>query len=214
MADNEKVDGGQFAGERRLDPLERIATALEFLVSGQALGVAYLQRIAVNTTPAARPAVIGPAVSIELQIAPSGGTTAMETRRPEAGKSSSGKAKAGTAVLIVDTANEKLYVVGVDSAGAKGAQLNPGDTCVATSSDLTVGSLAQDQNGGLPFNTPDPSGNATVYSAAIVPTAPPVVGKVFTLSVVLTLAGVAQAPQTVDLQFTAGPANSIILEEA
>jgi hypothetical protein len=136
----------------------------------------------------------------------------METRKPEPGKST-GKAKAGTAVLIVDTAAMKLYVVGVDSAGAKGAQLNPGDTCVATSSDLTIGSLVQDTNGGVTVNTPDPSGTPTVYSAAITPVIPPVVNKPFTLSVVLTLAGVAQVPVTTDVQFTPGPASSIILEE-
>jgi hypothetical protein len=124
-------------------------------------------------------------------------------------KENTGKSKASTATLIVDTAAMKLYVIGLDSLGARGAQLGSGVTIGATSSDETVATLVPDAS-----PAPDPSGTPTVYSAAITPATPPVIGKPTTLSVVLNTAGVgSSAPVTVDIQFTAGPANSIVLEE-
>jgi hypothetical protein len=163
------------------DPLERIADAVESLASSVAIIAAALSK-----------PVIGPVVKIQLEI------------------EGEIMAKAGAAVAIVDTANKRLIVVGLDSLGAKGAQLGTGASILVSSADLTIASLVPDAS-----PVADPDGNPSIYSAVITPTTPPVTGKTVTLTAQVTNAdGTQQNPMTVDILWTPGTEASLELEEA
>jgi hypothetical protein len=172
--------------------VQRVATAAQQIAASVQIGAVALQTIA---SELAKQDTIGEEVQLELEVKGENSMTA--------------KAKATGTNLIIDTANARLYAVGLDSLGAAGAQLAPGASVAGASSDLTVASLVPDSP-----PLPDPSGNPSVYSAAIVATTPPVTGKPTTLSVVVTNADTTtQPPATAVVQFTPGTETSLELEE-
>ena len=119
------------------------------------------------------------------------------------------KAKATGPTLIIDTANMRLYAIGLDALGAKGAQLASGASIAVTASPTGVLMLTPDSP-----SLPDPSGTPSVYSAAIAPVNPPETGVPVTLTAIVTNAdGTTQTPVTAQVQFTPGTEASLELEE-
>jgi len=119
------------------------------------------------------------------------------------------KAKATGPTLVVDTGNLRLYVIGLDSLGAKGAPLAAGASIAVTASPTGVLTLTQD-----PTPLTDPNGTPSIYSAAIAPVDPPQTGVPVTLTAVVTNAdGTTQPPVTGQVQFTPGTEASVQLEE-
>lgn len=118
------------------------------------------------------------------------------------------KAKATAAQMLVDSATNRVFVIGVDSLGAEGASLNPGDSVALSIDNTAIATITLD---ATPVN--DPSGRASVASGVVSPVTPINTGTSFNAMAVATIGGTAQAAVELELQWQAGAATAV-LEEA
>jgi hypothetical protein len=151
------------------------------------------------------------AIAKALPTKPTVGTEVKLALEVQGENTMTGKAKATAGpTLIIDTANMRLYAIGLDALGAKGAPLAAGASIAPpTLSPTGVMTLTPDNT-----PLPDPSGTPSDYSAAIAPVNPPQTGVPVTITVQVTNAdGTTQAPATAQVQFTPGTEASLELEE-
>lgn len=113
-----------------------------------------------------------------------------------------------TAQLLIDSATNRLFVIGVDALGAKGAQFNAGDSVAVSIDDPTLATYTPDASPAA-----DPSGIPSVQSGVIAPVAPINTGKPFNAVAQATVGGVVQPPVSLALQWQPGAATAV-LEEA
>jgi hypothetical protein len=109
--------------------------------------------------------------------------------------------------LVVDSATNRVFVIGVDAAGAKGAPLASGDSVSLTIDNPAIATIALD-----PSPLPDPNGVPSVASGVLSPVAPIQTATPFNAVAVATIGGVAQAPVSLAIQWQAGTATSVIEE--